>query len=120
MHPASAATTERGNEMFRENLTPGIIALSHRARLVGLVAQIAVTAFAAAQSTQAGVQQIPLMDRQKEISLALSACPLSVRDKAAVYVLEKSGYVKARDSQNGFIAIVERTVPGTQAPQCMG
>jgi hypothetical protein len=38
------------------------------------------------------------MDRQKEIALALSACPPSVATKAAVYVLDKSGYVKARDS----------------------
>jgi hypothetical protein len=29
----------------------------------------------------------PLMERQKEIALALSACPRSVADKAGVYVL---------------------------------
>ena len=40
----------------------------------------------------------PLMDRQKEVSLALSACPAALADKAAVYVLERSGYVKVRSA----------------------
>src|SRR6266851_4683078 len=66
--------------------------------LLGLAAQLAVSASAAAQSTQAAEGQPPLMDRQKEIALALSACPPSVASQAAVYVLDKSGYVKARDS----------------------
>ena len=80
--------------------------------LLGLAAQIAVSASAVAQSTQAaGSQQPPLMDRQKEIALALSACPPSVASKAAVYVLDMSGYVKVRDSQNGFTAIVQHALP---------
>jgi hypothetical protein len=56
------------------------------------------------------------MDRDKEIALALSACPATVASKAAVYVLEKSGYVKIRESENGFTAIVDHALP---APQCM-
>lgn len=83
-----------------------------RVGLLGFAAQIAVSAFAAAQTPQ-------LMDRQKEIALALSACPASVASKAAVYVLEKSGYVKVRDSQNGFTAIVQHALPTSQDPQCM-
>lgn len=59
------------------------------------------------------------MDRQREIALALSACPPSVADKAAVYVLEKSGYVKVRESQNGFTAMVQHALPISQDPQCM-
>ena len=88
--------------------------------LLGLAAQIAVSAVAAAQSTRvAGNQQPALMDRQEEIALALSACPQFVASKAAVYVLDKSGYVKVRDSQNGFTAIVQHSRPTTQEPQCM-
>ena len=64
-------------------------------------------------------QRPPLMDRQKEIALALSACPPSVASKAAVYVLDRAGYVKVRDSQNGFTAIVQHAVPSSQDPQCM-
>jgi hypothetical protein len=64
-------------------------------------------------------QTPPLMDRQKEIALALSACPPSVVAKAGVYALERSGYVKVRDSQNGFTAIVQHALPISQDPQCM-
>src|SRR6516162_2014526 len=76
--------------------------MAHVARggicLFGLAVQIALGAFAVAQSPQASTnQQTPLMDREKEIALALSSCPPSVATKAAVYVLEKSGYVKVRD-----------------------
>lgn len=88
--------------------------------LLGLAVQISVSESAAAQSAQAaGSQQPPLMDRQNEIALALSACPASATSKAAVYVLEKSGYVKVRDSQNGFTAIVRHSQPNNQEPQCM-
>jgi len=88
--------------------------------LLGLTTLIAVSASAAAQSAQpAGSQQPQLMDRQKEIALALSACPPSVASQAAVYVLDKSGYVKVRDSQNGFTAIVQHSLPTSQEPQCM-
>jgi hypothetical protein len=64
-------------------------------------------------------QQTPLMDRQREIALALSACPASVAGKAAVYVLEPGGYTKVRESQNGFTAIVQHALPTSQEPQCM-
>ena len=83
-----------------------------------LTAQIGVSTSAAAQSTLAGSPPPP-MDRQKEIALALSACPPPVASKAAVYVLDKSGYIKVRDSQNGFTAIVQHSLPTAQEPQCM-
>lgn len=89
-----------------------------RTRICLLAAQLAVSASAAAQSTQAAGSPPP-MDRQKEIALALSACPPPVASKAAVYVLDKSGYVKVRDSQNGFTAIVQHSLPTAQEPQCM-
>src|ERR1700692_589809 len=56
------------------------------------------------------------MDRQREIALALSACPPPVANKAAVYVLD---YVKVRDGENGFTAIVQHSVPPSQEPQCI-
>ena len=87
---------------------------------LGLAIQVAVLASAAAQPPQAsGGQEPPQMGRQKEIALALSACPPSVASKAAVYVLERSGYVKVRESQNGFTAIVQHSLPTSQEPQCM-
>ncbi len=88
--------------------------------LLWLAAQIAVGVSAAAQPTQAGGgQQPPLMDREREVALALSACPPFVASKAAVYVLDTSGYVKIRDSQNGFTAIVQHSLPTSQEPRCM-
>ena len=91
-----------------------------RVFLLGLAAQIAVSAVAVVQSTPtAGSQQPPLMEHQKEIALAFSACPPSVASKAGVYVLEKSGYVKVRDSRSGFTAIVQHSLPTSQEPQCM-
>jgi hypothetical protein len=56
---------------------------------------------------------------EAEIALALSACPESVADGAAVYVLGKAGYVKVRDGRNGFTAIVQHALPRSQEPQCM-
>jgi hypothetical protein len=85
--------------------------------LLGLAAGIALSGLAAAQSS--GSQQPSLMDRQKEIALALSACPAPVASQAAIYVLEKTGYVKIRESQNGFTAIVQHALPNSQEPQCM-
>jgi hypothetical protein len=60
-----------------------------------------------------------LMDRPTEIALALSACPPPVASGAAVYVLERSGYLKVRESHNGFTAIVQHSLPMSQEPQCM-
>src|SRR5215467_11750604 len=91
-----------------------------RTCLLSLAAQIVMPPTAAAQSNQAMTRQTPqLMDRQKEIALALSACPQSIADKAAVYVLESSGYVRVRESKNGFTAIVQHALPISQDPQCM-
>jgi hypothetical protein len=75
-----------------------------------------LTAFA--QSSQPNATA-PIMERQKEIDLALGSCPPPIASQAAVYVLEKAGYVKVRDGQNGFTAIVQRVRPESTDPQCM-
>lgn len=88
--------------------------------LLALAAQMGVTATAMAQVAADADSKTPaLMDRQQETVLALSACPPMVAGKAAVYVLDKSGYVKIRESQNGFTAIVQHSMPTSQEPQCM-
>ena len=71
------------------------------------------------EGQSASNQRPALMDRNKEIALALSACPPSVAGKAAVYVLDHAGYIKVRDGENGFTAIVQHAVPASQDPQCM-
>src|SRR5260370_28304966 len=80
--------------------------------------------FAQADSTDtkrpaASPQQLPeLFPREKEIELALSAAPEHLRKGAGVYVLERSGFVKVRDSANGFTCIVNRDHPLNQKPVC--
>ena len=65
----------------------------------------------------ANPQQLPqLLPREKEIALALSAAPEHLRKGAGVYVLERSGFVKVRDSANGFTCIVNRDHPLNQKP----
>jgi hypothetical protein len=59
-----------------------------------------------------------LLPREKEIELALSAAPEHLRKGAAVYVLERNGFVKVRDSTNGFTCIVNRDHPLNQKPVC--
>jgi hypothetical protein len=61
----------------------------------------------------------PAMTRDQEIALALEAGPPAVAAKAGVYVLEKTGYVSARPSQNGFVCIVEHRAPTAVEPQCL-
>jgi len=80
--------------------------------------------FAQADSTDtkrpaANPQQLPdLLSREKEIALALSAAPEHLRKGAGVYVLDRNGFVKVRDSANGFTCIVNRDHPLNQKPVC--
>ena len=83
-----------------------------------VAAQLAAFTSAGAQSPRASGRP-PLMDREKEIALALSSCPSSAANKASVYVLEKSGYVKVRSGQNSFTAIVQHVRPTSREPQCL-
>jgi hypothetical protein len=59
-----------------------------------------------------------LLSREKETQLALSAAPEHLREGAAVYVLDRNGFVKVRDSTNGFTCIVNRDHPLNQKPVC--
>src|SRR5262249_38482645 len=43
----------------------------------------------------------------------------TVTAKAGVWVHGKAGYEKARDSQNGFVCIVDHRIPTAVEPQCM-
>lgn len=77
------------------------------------------TAMIRSVAGQTTANQRPPLDRQKEIALALSACPPSVATRAAVYVLAPAGYIKVREGDNGFTAIVQHALPTSQDPQCM-
>jgi hypothetical protein len=59
-----------------------------------------------------------ILDKEKEIEMALSAAPENLRTDAAVYALRPKGYVKMRDSKNGFHCLVEREGEGILGPIC--
>lgn len=59
----------------------------------------------------------PLLPRVQEMEMALSAAPEHLRKEAAVYVLQRGGYVQARAGTNGFTCLVLREDGGT-APIC--
>ena len=63
--------------------------------------------------------QLPeLLARERELELALSAAPEHLRKDAAVFALQRGGYVKAREGSNGFTCIVEREGIKGIAPVC--
>jgi len=71
-------------------------------------------------AARAGAPQLPpLFDRAKETAAALASCPKHLQAGAGVYALEKNGYVKVRESKNGFTAIVMRTFVNSFEPQCL-
>jgi hypothetical protein len=66
----------------------------------------------------ASLQLPELLPRERELELALSAAPEHLRKAAAVFVLQRGGYVKAREGSNGFTCIVEREGVKGIAPVC--
>jgi len=61
--------------------------------------------------------QYPLLDRDLEIELALSAAPSHLRANASVWVLEKNGYTLAKTGTNAFSCVVARR-DGDLFPVC--
>jgi hypothetical protein len=86
---------------------------------LGCTALVLLQSRAEPRANISNTQPLPeLLPRQKEIALALSAAPEHLRKGAAVYVLERKGFVKMRDSTNGFTCIVNRDHPLNQKPVC--
>jgi hypothetical protein len=74
---------------------------------------------ASAHAQQAEKAKLPpLLPRDKEIALAMSAAPADVSSNAAIYVLEERGYVKAREGTNGFTCLVSHDAPESIEPEC--
>jgi hypothetical protein len=67
---------------------------------------------------QTGKDLPKLMPSDREIVLAMSAGPAHVAARATIYVLEATGYVKAREGTNGFTCLVVRDTPSDIAPVC--
>src|SRR5580704_17934383 len=71
---------------------------------------------ASAQAAPAAIG-LPLMDQATEVQMALSAAPDYLRQGAGVYVLDRAGFRKVRESVNGYNCLVGRDVNST-APIC--
>ena len=67
----------------------------------------------------AGVARADETGHEDEIALALEAAPAGVGAKAGVYVHDRTGYTKVRESQNGFVCLVDHRIPNAVEPQCM-
>jgi hypothetical protein len=84
----------------------------------------------AAASTQDSTQKAPQraedakpaydfsLSREEKMKLAEGAAPAEISGKATVYVLERTGYVKAREGSNGFSCFVDRQTPWNEEPTC--
>jgi hypothetical protein len=70
-------------------------------------------------ATTARADDAKSIPRDQEIALALEAAPAGVGAQAGVYVHDKGGYTKARDSKNGFVCLVDHRIPNAVEPQCM-
>lgn len=61
----------------------------------------------------------PLIPREEEIALAMSAGPPGITKDATIYILERGkGYIAARNGTNGFACLVNRDQPDTLEPEC--
>src|SRR5271169_4015271 len=58
------------------------------------------------------------LSRESKTKLAESAAPPEISDKATVYLLERTGYVKVREGTNGFSCFVDRQTPWNCEPTC--
>jgi hypothetical protein len=84
--------------------------------LTGILFSVQSAAFAQAEKPKATYDfSLP---REEKIKLAVSAAPPEISGKATVYILERSGYVKVRDSSNGFSCFVDRQDPLNLEPTC--
>jgi hypothetical protein len=80
---------------------------------------IAFIAVLASTTTAARADEPKPNDGDQEIALALEAAPAALGAKAGVYVHDKTGYIKVRESHNGFICLVDHRIPNAVEPQCM-
>lgn len=59
-----------------------------------------------------------LLPKDREIAIARSAGPASIREKADIYVLKRGGFELAKKGGNGFACLITREDEGSFEPQC--
>lgn len=91
-----------------------------RPRAVGwLVRTVLLAMFGTqAMATEAASGLPPIMSDSEEIEAALEGAPPHLRARAGVYVLRRNGYVRARETGNGFNCLLVREWAKTFEPTC--
>ena len=84
-----------------------------RILVVAFVATLTLST--AGMATETPIQLLPV---DVEVEMALSAAPEPLREAAGVHILTASGYVRKRESRNGFECLVEREGKQGTAPIC--
>jgi hypothetical protein len=80
-----------------------------------IIAGFVFSLLALAVATRSEAAVMPEAD---EISIALSAAPEHLRAAAGVYVLRAAGFVRIRESHNGFTCLINRELPDSFEPEC--
>lgn len=88
-----------------------------RVPALAMIAQFS-TVLPGCQSESARAVRPPLLPREREVSLAMSAGPPHLTREATIYALERTGFVKVREGTNGFTCLVVRDHPEDLAPVC--
>jgi hypothetical protein len=88
-------------------------------RAVILAALVAGTNLGAAAQAQELTPKYDFsLSREEKTKLAESAAPLEISGRATIYVLDRTGYLKAREGTNGFTCFVDRQAPVNLEPTC--
>ncbi len=93
-----------------------------RLRLISLVSHWSALVLLHWASTAAAqgpdIALPPLMGGELEIALARSAAPPNVSSDATILVLQRGGFVRAREGSNGFTCMVDRYYVQALEPTC--
>ena len=92
---------------------------ARRAPVLGAAVILCTLTVAAEDPPPAATGSPEPMPRDEEIAAALEAGPASIAERAGIYLLDASGYVRVRDSGNGYNCLVTRSVAGAFEPQCL-
>lgn len=86
--------------------------------LLGLSALVAATPLVGQSSSSGRAGPRKVLDRGREIALALSAAPAEVSGAATVLAWNGSGFEVAREGSNGVTCYVGRSWPESLEPHC--
>jgi hypothetical protein len=120
MENAVEAPDEEGRMTWSEEVASTVQAGVHRLVVwVGIMAACGLAQPLLGQGAESGRPgRRPVIDRDREIALALSAAPAAVTDAATVLAWNGSTFEIARAGANGVTCYVSRSWPESLEPHC--